>query len=503
MRNLVLIGLGIVIGAAALGAVWAATAGDAIVRISTLPHEDGRVEVGLQQRGEDGEWMDLEQPELRFVPADAEVGEALYSSEIVIPVEVRSETVAAAYHEYLFGAGQGVADGFNAYHAGVSEGEFGALLCIVDVGDAGIDSLCDGLEDRYEGAVERVELADLEELGAYLRERLSTDAELGGLFATSLATAQTAVNARVETGRFVRTTYWIELISPRLPSPDALYCVISHGSEADLFWGLSGEVSQAVAGALGVNLRIESHGAIAEQAAAIQRCVGDGAVAIATTLTDPAGLQPALAAAEAADIRVLSFNSGVEAAAASGSALHIALDDRAAGRAAGEEFNRQGIDGNVLCIVHEAANVGLEERCAGLEETFGGTVERWIARSPATVEAELIARVASGGVDAVLSLSMGSTFTTYFALQDARLQVPQGAFGFSLGLARRVADGRLMFTVLDHPEVQAYLASVGVLMVERFRIDPTAYFQGASILIEPLVADGEAMRALLAGLVEE
>ena len=56
MRSLILLGLGILIGAAALGAVLAAHHGDVTVRATLVRHDDGRVEVGLQQQGADGAW---------------------------------------------------------------------------------------------------------------------------------------------------------------------------------------------------------------------------------------------------------------------------------------------------------------------------------------------------------------------------------------------------------------------------------------------------------------
>ena len=88
LRNrwrLVSLGLLAVIGILA-GAVFAASQGDTEVRISTLRHDDGRVEVGLQQRDADGGWGERILPQYRFLRPDS-VGEWRNSSPIAIATE--------------------------------------------------------------------------------------------------------------------------------------------------------------------------------------------------------------------------------------------------------------------------------------------------------------------------------------------------------------------------------------------------------------------------------
>ena len=113
MRTVALLVLGILIGAAAIGAVAATSIGSdgsVGVRIIAEPLADGRVEVGLQQREHDGEWGETERPPLRFVPADAEIGRPLHSSPIAVDTDTRHEMVANNYAEYLFESGEGSLD---------------------------------------------------------------------------------------------------------------------------------------------------------------------------------------------------------------------------------------------------------------------------------------------------------------------------------------------------------------------------------------------------------
>ncbi|MXY85104.1 MAG: hypothetical protein F4Y95_01075, partial [Chloroflexi bacterium] len=87
MRTLIVLLLGTLIGAAALGGVWAVDRNgedeQLEVRVSVERLQDGSVEIGLQQRGEDGEWGETKKPERRFLLPETEVGKLKYSSPVV------------------------------------------------------------------------------------------------------------------------------------------------------------------------------------------------------------------------------------------------------------------------------------------------------------------------------------------------------------------------------------------------------------------------------------
>ncbi len=501
MRTSLLIVIGMVLGALAVGVVWASTAGDVTVRVVGERHADGRVEVSLQQRGSDGVWIDLERPELRFVPAHAEVGERLHSSPIVVPVETQAERVASDYDAYLFESGNEAGTAYRNFLA-PDGSEPGPFLCVIDLNDEGVDRICDGVEASYGGVVERIASQDLGELHSQLVARLSAEERPAILMATSVPAVLVAIEARAAAGLdqlALPMSYWIELVNPLLPDRENLYCQISHGGWY-FFWGVASESATAAAGALNINLRDERHFDGQDQANAIRQCIDDGAVTIATTLAEPETIAPAVDEARAAGIPVLSFNSGASAAKSVGSAIHIGLDDPQAGRLAGTEFNDRGVEGLALCIVHEPNNTGLHERCQGLEDTYDGEVASWSATSAETYVSELTERLSSGDVGAILTLSVVEYSNVARVQELAELEIPIATFGWSAGIAERVADGSVMFTILDHPEVQAYLTTAASLMIERFRLDPSAFFSGMNLLIQPTIIDAEQMQALLATL---
>ena len=163
---------------------------------------------------------------------------------------------------------------------------------------------------------------------------------------------------------------------------------------------------------------------------------------------------------------------------------------------AGEEFNQREVEGTVLCIIHEPNNVGLHQRCTGFEETYNGTVERWSPEDPENSIRELIARMAEGDLSAVLALSSDTAYEARVARYYSEVELEIGAFGFSVSLLRAVINGGVMFTIIDHPEMQTYLSAVASVIAERWRLDPVAYFNGLSLLIEPQIADAEYMQTL-------
>ncbi len=506
MRSLIFLIIGVAVGVAALGAVWANVAntpadpdGAVDVRIVLERLGDGRVEAGLQQRENDGRWGETLKSTYRFLPPHAAVGTPLHSSPVIVDTDSRYETVADNYAAFLSQSGLEIGQRYTERfrRPDLSDDEITKFLCIEDLNEPGIGALCDGFESGYAGPVERVAVSDYDAFAEHFQARLLNDRDFGGAFATSIQLAHVVDVTREAVGRRLTWTSWIELIDPLLPDPQNLYCVISHGSDADLFWGLASESAVAAAGALGMNLRNEVYFSGEEQAEGIRRCAADGAVAIATTLAEPAVLKPAVQQALAAGVPVISFNSGAEDAADVGTALHIALDDLEAGRVAGREFNARGVEGRLLCIIHEPENQGLHDRCDGLEETFNGTVERWSMTDRETTVEELYARIRKGDVNGVLALSSSVGREALTSARQYYRRVPVATFGFTRSVAEHVADGRMLFAIPDHPEIQSFLAAVGAFLAERFRIDPVSYFNSAQLLITPTVGNAEQMQAIL------
>ncbi|MCY3921331.1 MAG: hypothetical protein OXG27_02905, partial [Chloroflexi bacterium] len=101
--------VGLIVGAAATGLVWATNGGSSEVRLAARVLEDGRVEVALQQRPpelalpaaaldqEPPAWGPLERPTRRFLAPDAEPGRWFHSSPLSLThPDIDADTAAQA-----------------------------------------------------------------------------------------------------------------------------------------------------------------------------------------------------------------------------------------------------------------------------------------------------------------------------------------------------------------------------------------------------------------------
>ena len=404
--HLVTLVIGLVLGAIALGVVQAAISVTSEIRIGARHVEDGRVEVGLRQLNDDGEWVELDTPANRFLAEDAEEGQWRFSSPIEVTGTVEEEPVV--------------------------------------------------------------------------------------------------------------------VIPPRQP----VMCVLGHAlPQEDRFWQWTLSAANVAAYQYGVDIILYGARDSAEHVNDIRDCMSYDPITIATSLPYADDLKEALAEAQAAGIQVVSFNSGAEDADSVGSLIHIGLDDFAGGVRAGDEFDEAGVTGALICVIHEADNIGLHDRCDGLEQSYdGGEVERMsvdqsTANEPGESDGEhtgterlqalITERIAQpntgGDVGGILTLNHDSALAAIAAIEESEAEIAVASFGFSDELADAVRDGELLFIVWDHPVVQGYLAVSAMAMaytLELSQLNSAVFLNGAKILIEPTLADQERaakLKSMFAG----
>lgn len=309
---------------------------------------------------------------------------------------------------------------------------------------------------------------------------------------------------------------------PVVLSEPPVMCVHGHAHPRDdRFWRWTLAASNVAAYQYGVDVRLYGAADAEQHVNGIRDCISHDPITIATSLPYAEELEEVLAEAKAAGIHVVSFNSGADDARAAGTLVHIGLDDFGGGERAGDEFNRQGVNGTLLCVVHEDDNIGLHDRCDGIEESYaGGDVERISVdlttadeegaghaehTQPEHLQVLISERIAEGDVGAILTLNHDSAVAAMAAIEDAEAEIALASFGFSDTLADAVRDGQMLFLVWDHPVVQGYLAVSAMAMaytLELSQLNPGVFLNGAKILIEPTLANQERaaeLKSMFAG----
>ncbi|MYJ02261.1 MAG: substrate-binding domain-containing protein [Chloroflexi bacterium] len=265
-----------------------------------------------------------------------------------------------------------------------------------------------------------------------------------------------------------------------------LFCVVAHGSKADRYWQVARAYMHVSAHLADANYRFESHLDGADQAAAIDQCSADGAAVIASTLADPDAVTDSLLAAKAAGARIVTFNSGASFAAAAGSEIHVALDDREAGVRAAQRISALGVTGPIVCVMHEQGNVGLEERCEGLEATYQGESVRRLhlteGASDEEVVEELIAKLTDpewADVQMAMTLNANTLFNALKAFDRIYADsghtiriLPIGSH-VDLRLTDLAARQRHMASLFnDSVESQGFLVLSAMLFVQNSHTPP-------------------------------
>ena len=458
------------------------TPGSAEIRVLAERLEDGRVAVGVQQRSLGGEWERVYTPALRVVPADLEPGRTLRSSPIQLDVDDGRGAARLEFEAQLLRWGRA---------AGTRLNELGgerALCANYDARGENLDLYCDGLAETYAGEVSRVHGDDPDQFAADVAAAIAAGAADGGIAASSYPGVSIAGSGVFAARRPIQVVVDGALITPIPPDPQDLYCMVHHG--ADQFWQVAREAAQRSGAYLGIDLRVQASTDAEDHAAAIRRCIADGAVAISTTLGAPEGVREALAEAIAAGIRVVSFNSGAGAAAELGSAVHIAVDEAAIGRKAAEAFNARGATGTLICMVHERENVSLRDRCDAAGAAYeGGDVEQFPLYEYEDWRADalpaLAARLRTANAGAVLSLGAAASTGAVFAVQAAGIDIPVGAVGFDGDVYNWALLGEIDFVIWDQPALQAFLSVSSMLLADKLYVDPAVWFGGAVVRIEP------------------
>jgi simple sugar transport system substrate-binding protein len=243
-------------------------------------------------------------------------------------------------------------------------------------------------------------------------------------------------------------------------SVDMKVAVISHGAPGDSFWDVVKSGADRAGKDLGVKVDYNSDPDPTRQSELIDNAVSQKVDGIVVSMANPDGLESSVKAAVAAGIPVVTINSGQDKSAAFGAITHVGQDETVAGQAVGTRLDDEGQTGKVLCVVHEAGNVGLESRCAGIADTYKGQVENLQvdgtdnAQITDTMQSKL---KADPSVTAVVALNGQVAMAAVQAQQQAGSKAQIDTFDLSSDVTTAIEQGKIGFAVDQQPYLQGYL----------------------------------------------
>jgi len=245
--------------------------------------------------------------------------------------------------------------------------------------------------------------------------------------------------------------------------------LVTHGSAGDAFWDVVKSGAEQAGKDLGVTITYQSDGDPVKQSQLIDAAVATKPDGLIVSMANPAGVKGSVEAAVAAGIPVITINSGLEESKAFGAETHIGQSERIAGERSGEQLAKAGVK-NVICVIHEAGNAGLEDRCAGAKSTLGGTVSNVqvdisnLADAQNTIKSKLLA---DPSIDGILTLNSSVAVAASQAVTEANSSAKLATFDVSADVTKLIQDGKILFAVDQQPYSQGYLPVVLLTLQKR------------------------------------
>ncbi|HHN94331.1 MAG TPA: sugar ABC transporter substrate-binding protein [Anaerolineae bacterium] len=253
---------------------------------------------------------------------------------------------------------------------------------------------------------------------------------------------------------------------PQVTQSELVFGMAVHANPAeDAFWGVVEKGAKDAAAVYGIQLKSGGSGDPVEQSQLVENYVADKVDGIIVSLANPDALRDAVKKAVDAGIPVITINSGVDVYKELGALTHVGQTEFVAGQGAGEKFNAAGAS-KVLCVIHEEGNIGLEERCDGLADTFNGEVERFnvattgvrdVAGTVAAIQNKL---TADADVDGILTLNPVIAMAAHDAIKAVGGSQKLATFDLSPDVLAAIENGEMLFAVDQQQYLQGYLPVV-------------------------------------------
>ena len=243
--------------------------------------------------------------------------------------------------------------------------------------------------------------------------------------------------------------------------------MVTHGQAFDPFWALVQKGAQTAASQFNVKLEYQSPNTTdpQAQAAMITQAAAQKPAAMVVTIPDPAVLASPIRQVSSAGIPVVVVNVGDGVYQSVGALTFVGQPDYQAGVQAGKVMAGVGVR-KALCVIHEAQNTALTDRCAGFSKQLsasGGSVltlhvnGAQLHQAQSAIEQALQRDPSINGVLATGIIGFEAVGGALQTLNDFG-RVKFGTFDVSSADLTAVQNGQLLFVIDQQPFLEGYMA---------------------------------------------
>ena len=279
-------------------------------------------------------------------------------------------------------------------------------------------------------------------------------------------------------------------------------CLITHEQPGDAaFWNLARNAAAVITRETGVQVDYHAEPAPGGQASRVRQCVDSGVDGIVLTLPNlDDDLHDAINHAHDHFVVISTFNSGVRDFAKINSNVHVSIDEFSAGRDLGARLTAQGVTGDALCVIHEEANVALQERCGGVEQGYeGGTIERLSVAEFGVNDLDSVGdkilqrlRDDENPVSVLVALNHNVTLAAVDAAKEFDGELNIAGFDYNVPVLEAIDRGEVLMAVQQNLLRQA--SSAMFVTLTRFGLTDRMAAVGVNVreLIQPVLLTVEA-----------
>lgn len=257
---------------------------------------------------------------------------------------------------------------------------------------------------------------------------------------------------------------------------DLRFVVVTHGQAADSFWSVVQRGADQASKDMGVTVEYQAPTTydMVQMSQLIDAAVASNPDGLVVSIPDADALTPSIQAAVDAGIPVISINSGADVASDLGILTHVGQTEYDAGFGGGQRMGDEGVT-NAICLIHEAGNAGLEERCSGFTDGLaesGGTVEQLVVDLNNPTEAQQrveAALTANPDINGIMALGPTGAQPALMAIQSAGVgdSVKLATFDLSPEVLQGIKDGTVLFAIDQQQYMQGYLPIVFLTLYAR------------------------------------